>query len=1477
MPSSKDCFKLLKDFDEHDIAELEDRATKLAGDEPVTNATYLAAAHDLHREYSERHAASPAPAAKQVDLTSYPYNITDKEVLRDEMGMLPQKLYDEFEDKHGDALERNDPKAIRAAQDLLAEHGIDTSEPAPVVQQESKPAPAKAVDTTPGKVGARTVEPVTAKAGPGYTASDVVKQNKTERDVERPEQDNRDPHQEEASRVQKGVEGKTPLQVARWIAENAPNESYRVIAESVGRKLMQLINAGVQLDLKVAHLGDRVPRSLTGSRGLSHYKFGNAQKGEKSSITVWLNGADVIGKVGMSYETVLHELVHMALQPSTRLGNLRVAEGTAVAAATTRLYAVTNAIIKEFNQRVEASKNGGAELSPFEKEMFSRQNNAFADVQETLAWALTNKDAQQFLESISYKSNVSLWDAFVNAVRNFLGLAPKAETALSEVLGAASQLFDAPVNELQELAGKTGTAMQTVAGEEVNTSGEEISPQVRASGANAMTGLPEFEGDVGFKAKGERMLKEVSRGWKSFPAMLGFLTNRQLKDRFASAHPLVGEVVDLVGQMATKAKHLMQETRPIFQSWQKLDDKTATEMHKLMLESTINEMHLIDPTADRIIPVTFGDKINGHLEDTPSNRAKFAALQSRFTSMDAAAQKIYLDAQRKAAKDWKERGELLGSRIVDQYRSDLHAIRDLDKVARTPERQRPGVMRDLGLSPNARRALVSLWSDMDAHAQTLAELRGPYFPLMRFGDHVVVAKSGKFLEAEKAYKSAVEKLNSLADSDTSTEDELAAARAEVKTTRSAVADLKNSNANEYVVEFYEKPTQASDRANQLRKFFEDSGAPDTEVYSQMRNQYFGKIDGVTPAFMNKLEGALSANLSDKDAGAVRAAVRDIYIQAMPERSALKQQLQRLGVAGAKVSEVQRAFAASSMRNAWHLSRLEYNLAMHDKLTELRTSGTDDAKLIGNELAKRFVQEMTFDEGNGLASWLANASYLTYLGLSPSFFVLNAAQPWTISLPVMAGRFGMGAPAAELYKAFTEVGGAMRSSMKDQKTWRFELDLTKFKDEQERNMLSQLFDKGVIDVTIEHDLGSIASGDSESAWGKTLQFASLPAHHTEVVNRVMTALAAYRLDKKHSAKQGTTGAAAERKATDYAERIVAETHLDYSPENAPRLMRPGMFGGFGRVVFQFKKYIQGMIFLWSKNLIDASRGDKEAAKSVGYLTGMMVGVAGTTGLPIAGVLGVLGRMLSKAWDDDDEPDFGALIYAGMKDAVGETAARALWKGLPAAVGVDLSNRIGQGQLLNPMAFAKDQGKEGGDWVAANLFALAGPAPSMVANWADAAVLAKSDPLKAAQMATPKVVGDVLRAIDRADRGVASRKGDTLISPDEFGPLGVAMRAVGFESTDVTDMYERRTSFNEAKANRDDARKAIIAEFVKARQSGESPDSLLDQVRGYNERHPDERITQSHLQQAVVKSRRQASELSNGLRIQKRDRGLAEQFE
>lgn len=238
----------------------------------------------------------------------------------------------------------------------------------------------------------------------------------------------------EAAAVQSAIEGKSLVEAAQFVADTG-SAAQREVAAMVVRKLQAMQDAGVNLELKVAHRGEQVPQDLIFSRGYT--EIGMDAKGR--DVVVWLNGADVKSKVGTDYETLLHELVHAATAGAMR--HAAFVKDSPYGEALKSLDAAAQAIGDHITSRFEQADAGDIELTEFEQDIRDQANNAFTNLDEVVSWALTSREAQEYLDGIPYKSG-SLWTRFVRAVRSALGLPAESDTVLSEVLSAAEKLMN---------------------------------------------------------------------------------------------------------------------------------------------------------------------------------------------------------------------------------------------------------------------------------------------------------------------------------------------------------------------------------------------------------------------------------------------------------------------------------------------------------------------------------------------------------------------------------------------------------------------------------------------------------------------------------------------------------------------------------------------------------------------------------------------------------------------------------------------------------------------------------------------------------------------------------------------------------------------------------------------------------------------------------------------------------------------------
>jgi len=293
----------------------------------------------------------------------------------------------------------------------------------------------------------------------------------------------------EAQRVEKALKGKTPIQAAKWMAANATNPDFRLIAKRVVDRMQKLMDAGIPFKLHIVGVGDKVPVRLLSADGLTSSLTNRSEK-KVVSVDIWLNNSTVTGRVGTEEKIVLHELIHAVTAGANFLGNLKSMQGTEAAKLFTRLYDVRNAVVRHFNSRVKSVPSD--QLTALEKKVYIDGANALKDEDEVLAWGLTDPDMQEYLESIPYKGQTA-WSAFVDAIREFLGLPKAKETALSEVLAVSDLLFEAPLVEVgQKEAVKAAPPAKPIANQDqislfnASVRGEKVKMTPTAEGQAAL-------------------------------------------------------------------------------------------------------------------------------------------------------------------------------------------------------------------------------------------------------------------------------------------------------------------------------------------------------------------------------------------------------------------------------------------------------------------------------------------------------------------------------------------------------------------------------------------------------------------------------------------------------------------------------------------------------------------------------------------------------------------------------------------------------------------------------------------------------------------------------------------------------------------------------------------------------------------------------------------------------------------------------
>ncbi len=241
----------------------------------------------------------------------------------------------------------------------------------------------------------------------------------------------------EDERVEKELTGKSILDVAQWTVDNAPNKFAKVIAQKVLNRLNGMAKRGIKMEFQIIG-GSSRPSSMWSSRGSLSFDYGKPGKNTPASIKLVLNGAAMMDNQngyppGVNYQTILHELLHAATT-----GQLKVLFSSDPLVK--ELRDLFNTVVSHFNTEHRAGR-----VTPFMDRMYRREINPLTDPDELLAWGLTDKDMQLFLDGIKI-DNQTAFTKLAEIIRKILNITTQYKTALDELIRTTESILDEDVD-----------------------------------------------------------------------------------------------------------------------------------------------------------------------------------------------------------------------------------------------------------------------------------------------------------------------------------------------------------------------------------------------------------------------------------------------------------------------------------------------------------------------------------------------------------------------------------------------------------------------------------------------------------------------------------------------------------------------------------------------------------------------------------------------------------------------------------------------------------------------------------------------------------------------------------------------------------------------------------------------------------------------------------------------------------------------
>lgn len=659
-------------------------------------------------------------------------------------------------------------------------------------------------------------------------------------------------------------------------------------------------------------------------------------------------------------------------------------------------------------------------------------------------------------------------------------------------------------------------------------------------------------------------------------------------------------------------------------------------------------------------------------------------------------------------------------------------------------------------------------------------------------------------------------------------------------------------------------------AHKLREILQGD-YPNAKVHKPMLDkEYDAARDGVGRGFMTNLFNELgSFGLNTQRQAELEDILGQLYLKSLPDLSYAKHSVHRKGTAGFS-QDARRAFAQNMFHGGSYLAKLRYKDQLEEMLDGMQKHATEQAKIDDDyeqPVAQQVIDEMNkrhknMMEANShpLSTALTSLGFLYYLGLSPASAAVNTLQTVLVAYPQMGAKWGYDKAGAALAQASNDFRKGVSIKGINPKNW--ENDIAKILKGDELKAYEEAVRRGVIDVTMAHDLAGIAQGEDSGVMWKLrpiMRVASTLFHNAERFNREVTFIAAYRLARDSGSMHD--------QAFEQAMDSTYKGHFDYSSGNRPRIMQ----GNIAKVILLFKQFGQNMIYTLARTAHQSLKGEtpearREAQRALAGIVGMHTLFAGVMGLPLVGPILAMASMLGS---DDDEPwDAEAALRNALADALGTKTSEVLMKGASRFGPADLSGRVGINNLLLPDV---QDGLEGKDFSDAMVMSALGPVVGILTNtFKGLAEIGQGHGMRGVETMSPVFLRSPLRSIRYATEGAQDKTG--VMIKDDVGMLSLASQAIGFSPSEVRLATEGRSAIYSHTKRLDKRRTELMTDYVRAvqRDDADGQKEIWAEIQTFNQKNPSRRISRVQAMQSLRQREKRVKQAEHGIYLPNKKR-------
>jgi len=614
----------------------------------------------------------------------------------------------------------------------------------------------------------------------------------------------------------------------------------------------------------------------------------------------------------------------------------------------------------------------------------------------------------------------------------------------------------------------------------------------------------------------------------------------------------------------------------------------------------------------------------------------------------------------------------------------------------------------------------------------------------------------------------------------------------------------------------------------------------------------------------------------------------LIVSAMPETSLMKSFQTRKGTPG-YINDPALAFSNVSSSTARQLSRMRYSETLQglvDKMSEKGRQMRGGDSTVAAEYVREFEARREYAMSPNVSTWARYASTGSFyfnLAFNVSSAFVNTLQTPMVVLPHLAGVHGWGNSRRALQKALnlytssglkrkvTDING---KESEERAMLSIENLVNAGKNPEYKALIERLSALGFLQNSTARDaLEASQRAPSESGGKRPLGERAAAAsgfmmHHTERMNREITAVAAFDLEMERLKGKGITGDAAQKQAIEKAVRVTELTHGAGSAVSGPSIGH----NDFGKVLTVFKRFGFTMYYNLFDNIRRAFPVTKDmsptqveemqaARRQLAGIYGMAGLFAGVKGLPLFWVV----QMAYDAFQDDDDDNFDTMMRKYLHEMVYKGPVNYL-------TNLGIADRVGWTDLI----YRENKGGKADASALTSMLTNIAGAPYATADsiYRGSQLIGEGQFERGVEAMLPVALRNVLKGGRYAVEGVNTLRGDPVMG--DINGYNAAMQVLGFAPADLLNQME----MNQYAKQLDDATvgksKRLLKQYYIADKMGDTDraDAIREKLFALSDKH-NLGVTDATINKSMKAREQLSGELYHGTKISKSIRDEVEQ--